>query len=772
MSTNLDGIVAKIRDVRAKKRPVIEANMQKIDKLLAALHDTRGKASTVAARYPDLAAALQGISFNNAENRLLEARAACETALIRLRRESINIGVAAKAGQGKSQMLQMLTGLGNDQIPTGGGGACTAVRSIVHNSEKTRKAVVHYLSPTALLEKKVYPSYAPAGYQKYGLGLSGKPASLEAFLNASLTPVESADGLPTQGVNNWNDNVIPLQRALNAHPALKQLLGTAPEEVPMEEVRTFLVKDNNETRHNVVDYVELWTRFEVGLPEGLTVYDIPGLEDPTPGIQEDMLESVKNDADVVFFLLKPAPNGERTLWGPADNNATDMLKSVYPQGEVKPKDWIQLILNEDKRDGHRNDGSINLLLGRNADGTPSDLSTSKIPKDFTPVVCDCGSKDAVRNMVDANIDALVAQTGRIDDLRIRDAESAFRTAIAEVGSLYNALRNASGDIVAQESGFPFEKRLLTFMADLRGPFKKDMAPEFENAVAEIFRRHFREVKDEFARIYKEYESKDEFPPELPAFSKKRIAEEFDAGHGPEGVIEKAIRNQREAVLKLLRNHLSNCCDEMVEQYFRCVLKTGFDSNPSLARIGGTSGSNREWLEQFLATLRQSGTFVSLEDAVEGLLRFQLTFDGSVLPAIYSTEELGDFDPERIVPDDDRSNLEDLKQVVNKLHEANKRTATLYNWLKQQSEIVLSSVTAESPRKAFGQLVPHIATTMRANYDAFVFRFIWGDTVEEEWRRFVDRNKAIFWKEEFEKAAANSRLAQDWNAALSGLAQTL
>ena len=62
--------------------------------------------------------------------------------------------------------------------------------------------------------------------------------------------------------------------------------------------------------------------------------------------------------------------------------------------------------------------------------------------------------------------------------------------------------------------------------------------------------------------------------------------------------------------------------------------------------------------------------------------------------------------------------------------------------------------------------------MRANYDAFVFRFIWGDTTENEWRRFADHNKAVFWKDEFDKAAANSQLAKDWNAALANLATSL
>lgn len=753
MSKNLEGIVAEIRRVRSQKRPEIEKKKQRLDALLSTVQATRGKATAVAAQYPDLATAMQGISFNEAENKLLEAAKVCETALLRLRRDSINVGVAGKARQGKSQILQMLTGLTDRQIPTGDGGFCTAARSVVRNGA-AQSATVFYLTESELLRQKVWPSYEPVGTSDVALGLSPRPASIAAFIQFPLPGVP--DTASVEALENW-EKVKALYADLKGNPALVFKLGGQPEAVPLDSVRKYLVKDNNEKDYQVVDHVEIATPFEMDLPQGMTVYDLPGLEDPTPGIRETMLKSVSEDADIVLLLRMPKNTGDD--WDKADLGVMNMLKGIYPADVIQPKDWIQLVLNLDRRPASNNEKNVERMK-------------AKAPNGFSPIVIDCGSKDDVRRKVEENIETLVNQAGRIDDLRIRDAEAAFRAALTEVENLYNALRNASGDIVAQESGFPFEKRLLTFMANLRGPFKKDMAPEFENAVAEIFRRHFREAKDEFARIYKEYENEDEFPPDLPAFSKKRIAEEFDAGHGPEGVIEKAIRNQREAVLKLLRNHLSNCCDEMVEQYFRCVLRTGFDSNPSLARIGGTSGNSREWLEQFLAALRQSGTFASLEDALEGLLRFQLTFDASILPAIYSTEELGDFDPERIVPEDDRSNLEDLKQVINKLHDASKRTATLYNWLKQQSEIVLSSVTAESPRKAFGQLVPFIATTMRANYDAFVFRFIWGDTVEEEWRRFVDRNKAIFWKDEFEKAAANSRLAQDWNSALAGLAQTL
>ena len=320
MSKNLDGIVARIRDVRAQKRPEIEKNLQKIDALLTALRDTRGRASAVAARYPDLATVLQGVSFNDAENRLNEARKACEDALIRLRRESINIGVAGKARQGKSMILQMLTGLGDKQIPTGDGGFCTAVRSIVHNRD-AQSATVHYLTEARLLGDKVYPSYEPVGTSDVALGLSSRPSSVAAFLAADLPSIP--DTASVEAIENWK-KVQALQTDLRANPGLVSKLNTSPESIPLDSVRDFLVKDKGETNYHIVDYVEIVTPFDADLPKGMTVYDLPGLEDPSPGIRETMLKCVSEEADVVFLLRMPKNTGDD--WDAADLRTMTQLK--------------------------------------------------------------------------------------------------------------------------------------------------------------------------------------------------------------------------------------------------------------------------------------------------------------------------------------------------------------------------------------------------------------------------------------------------------------
>ena len=465
-ATDLQALVTEIRSARAAKSPDIEAKLKKLSTLLPALRDTRSKAMLVASHYPSLAPVLAKISFDTPENALLKAQADCETARLRLRRSSLNIGVAGKGRQGKSQILQMLTGLGNAQIPTGDAGFCTAARSVVRNGA-AQSATVHYLTEARLLEAKVYPSYSPIGSNEFALGLSPRPASISAFVSNDLPFVP--DSAPVGAYENWK-KVVALQADLRRTPALLARLGAPPEPIPLDAVRNYLVKDAGETTHQVVDFVELSTPFDSGLPDGMTVYDLPGLEDPTPGIREAMLKSVSEDADIVLLIRKPSNSGDD--WQGSDHVIMNMLKAVYPYDEIQPRDWVLLVLNLDSRPGYYNAKNV------------EDMK-AKAPSGFTPVVCDCGSKDAVRAMLAQNLRPLVEQAGHIDDIRIRKAEAAFDAAIAETSALYEALRNATSDVIAQESGFDFERHLLAFMAQLRDPFRRDVSPEFNEAVEEI-----------------------------------------------------------------------------------------------------------------------------------------------------------------------------------------------------------------------------------------------------------------------------------------------
>ena len=56
----------------------------------------------------------------------------------RLSRNTLNIGMVGRMGQGKSRLLQSLTGLTDDVIPTGAKGVCTsALTKIFHEPGST-----------------------------------------------------------------------------------------------------------------------------------------------------------------------------------------------------------------------------------------------------------------------------------------------------------------------------------------------------------------------------------------------------------------------------------------------------------------------------------------------------------------------------------------------------------------------------------------------------------------------------------------------------------
>ena len=758
MSANLDALVNEIRAKRSEKLPQAKARLEKLKAAKEAVLTTRTRAAAVAANNPDLQAKLGGISYDKVLTSINAAIEANERSVSRLSRESINIGVAGKSGQGKSQILQKLTGLTDEQIPTGGGAACTAARSIVHNGP-SRSAKVHYLTRDGLLAKKVYPSYEPRQKDKpFALGLSSRrPVSLEDFLTMELPNVEAGDGTPTQAEDNWL-KVLDLQRILRAHPELVGKLGAEAESVDIARVRDYIVKDNGETLHNVVEFVEITTPFEIGLPNGLTVYDLPGLADPTPGIREDMFASLKNDADIVLFLRKAATDGDRDLWWDVDKAAIDLMKGVYSVEEVKPADWIQLVLNLDLREGHVNSRNTEELR-------------KTVTKGFVPVVCDCGKSDAVHAMINENIERLVGNVARIDDLRIRQADADYSVAMDEVRSLHSKLSEINVSIVSDEKWFDvhfeeFMTPLCTFPA-VQDEDAKSSYEKFKMPIEDMLVDSFRGASERVDEIYNECEEKSlqRFPLEFPAFSRHELTNKLTTETMSP---DYAVRNQREALLKLLRKELSECCGKLQDHYFATVVCLLF-SNTRISQLVGGVGSAmapREAILKLRDALKTNGSpLPTLDAALEDLLRFDISFETALLPPLYSIDTLvNDFNPD--APSDE------YRSFVNSLMltEKSRRGALFYNWLKDRTLAILSQTVMPEGQSLISKILEYVANAMFANFNAFVSRFVFGDDCRYEWRSFVRGHLGVLWPDEYKSLLASSALATAWNDAIAGLAK--
>lgn len=750
MSANLDALVQGIRAKRSEKLPQAQAHLERLKAAREAVVTTRTRAAAVAANNPDLQTKLGGVRYETALQLLETAIKSADRAVKRLSRESINIGVAGMARQGKSQILQMLTGLGDEQIPTGDGGFCTAARSVVTNGS-AQSAVIHFMTEEDLMAKKVRPAYASVNSREGALGLSPMPPSLQAFLSQ---PVPQLHANPNPSELFYWSVLNEFHQTLASDPSLVGRIGAAPMTVPLSDVRRYVAKDTGAKDSEVVDHVEIVTPFSVDLPTGMIVFDLPGLGEMSPVIRATMLQTISEETDIVLLMRKPSNSGDG--WQEKDFELMDMLKKVYPDGRIKPCDWVQVVLNHDRRPSHDNTRNVDLML-QNA------------PADIAPVKCDCGSQVAVREMINSNMDRLVQMTACIDDFRISEADASYSAAMDEVRAVYRNLREASSDIVADQCGFNFKRKFTDFMSDLRDPLKKDLkdlSPELMVAIKDILVKNFSGAAQKMKDLYAAYDDKDDFPQDFPIYSKRYLTSKFGAANAPIDPIGESVRNQREALFKLCRDVLEGCCQQLNAAYFENVAAKVFENKAvSMATrdLVADATDSRGKIEAFSALLNREGHSPTLASAVAGLLSFNLTFESTILPALYGVPAFADFNPESPT-----LNFTDMVTDINSIQTKEERADCLYNWQKWRCEQILSDATSGTELSPLTVISTYVSNIMQANFSSFVFSFIWGEDCTNEWERLVKSNQSVFWKDEFEAAARNSEISRAWSEALSAL----
>lgn len=87
----------------------------------------------------DIADKIGNISFSDYDKALHMCKAELKRLKIRFSRDKINISFVGRAGQGKSLVLQKMSGLGGTVIPSAAGSDCTGAKSIITNTEGVDK---------------------------------------------------------------------------------------------------------------------------------------------------------------------------------------------------------------------------------------------------------------------------------------------------------------------------------------------------------------------------------------------------------------------------------------------------------------------------------------------------------------------------------------------------------------------------------------------------------------------------------------------------------
>ena len=154
-----------ISSILSQRRPLaeqiqtVETNLQNLAATLQHLDEHRHNLIT---KLEDASAcgSLREIDFTAIQKGIQQEGQALEKLKARFSRRTLNIGVVGRARQGKSRLLQSLTGLSSSEIPDGDRQHCTGVRSTIHhNPDVEPYGDVWFYTEFSFLEEVIAPYY-------------------------------------------------------------------------------------------------------------------------------------------------------------------------------------------------------------------------------------------------------------------------------------------------------------------------------------------------------------------------------------------------------------------------------------------------------------------------------------------------------------------------------------------------------------------------------------------------------------------------------------
>jgi len=244
----------------------------------------------------------------------------------KIQRDTVNIGFGGKKGKGKSYILQKISGLSNEVVPSDSGLPLTAVRSKLLNSTIEQAHVVFHTEDSFLSE--VLKPYFDAISEQ-------SPSSIENFSKFVFKKY------PDDVTNIYITSLKAFQSNMEDFvPYLYQ----KSRDFSLNEIYRFVTYRIGNTpiyQYLAVKEVLIYCKFPHSEVSSLGLIDLPGLGELNPTVAKRHTSGFADEVDVVLYIRRPK---ERVDFDNEDHLALKILTDNAPV--INPEDFIIFVHNE------------------------------------------------------------------------------------------------------------------------------------------------------------------------------------------------------------------------------------------------------------------------------------------------------------------------------------------------------------------------------------------------------------------------------------------
>jgi len=642
----------------------------------------------------------------------------------RFSRGTINIGVAGKTGQGKSTLLQKISGLSNTEIPTSDKLACTGTKSKIYHSEGTPYAKIEFYRKGEFLKEIIHPYF-----DKLKLPA---PFSLEDFLATPLPQINSADSS-----NQVLDEAIyeGLRFIHEAFPYFREHLSKEAETVGLEQIQKYVVKYNEHTKKGLTDYLavkmaNIHTKFPKRDVTGLCLVDLPGLE-AAQGHEKKLVASLEHEVDAVVLIKLPAR--QRPDFDEVDYKVIGLINNAVR--EVELANWLFTVLNE--LDDGTNTESCQLLKQKLSKENPSH-SLANI------LIANCNDSSQVEEQVfSVVLNHLEQNLGRIDRQFINALSQNMKTILDKLNQVLGKAQSFfSSEHTSKDK--QYNKLLKRFMTELK--LKLESLLVEMNATASSFSEEFKQEVIEVCNAVKQ-------TPPVPDHSELK---ELVADHGG---FYGAIEDQ----LNFLRSHLTSELATRFDAYLRAkinimlrevlnrifpdslqsLLPPDMDPQETLPHVQISALSDLANPEE-VPVIHKCFNYISQFDfSYQTLLHYRVRGEMDKLNA-YNTAVVSEIVPPDALPANFGETAEKIAHALNNAYQE-----TVFK-VKEK----LIEEMDKDPSYAIFALVEEVKDRLVRTKD-----------IEDEWYDFLYPIRAKVWPEIYKALEADIALRKQWKDAL-------
>lgn len=657
---------------------------------------------------PSITGRLKEIDLSKIQHDILFELQALGKLKIRFSRGTLNIGVIGRARQGKSRLLQSLTGLTKAEIPDGSGQHCTGVRSTIHHNPNVETyGEVNFYTERSFLDEVIAPYYEQ-------LKLGTKPITIENFASQSLTPLPS--DLKGAEVNAKYEHLLKYHDNIDKY---RQFLQTdSPRRIQKEEIREYVAQDNLEGERIYFKYlavreVKIVCNFPKDDIGKIALVDLPGLGDTGIGDEKRMIQTIGEDIDAVLFVRMPKNTGD--FWGDVDVQLYDTAHGALI--DLPLPLWSFMVLNK------LGDGS-NLT---NCQQLKNDI-TNKHINVADCVVANCAEPQEANNLVlDPILNYLADKINSLD----RQYASACQERLTQLQTAVTSeLDKAQKALGSAKQSAEMGNFLILF-----NQLWKDLTSGLEKLLKKLSQQideHDKDFKKSVEKAIQACNDDTGIPSSLEEINNRRD------GEGSYGIAYDKYLNEIRAHLSQhflsLDDGLKTSLDKVKSQVTSVLIERGCLGGITQARGFDFLEAIAQLLDEEIMERQPS----RLKFGFKILSEFQLSYRGTIQHRIRKC--LNGLTPDKTTLK--LSNSPNAQQIKKNLE-------ALHGEAVYQCETALEELLCEPSQAAF------------AIVEEFLDRVLRAQEVKDEWQTFLYQERFSIWPSEFELLGERSRLRQEW-----------